>query len=63
MILTMSIWIFIQGASADDPDHMDVVLVACKRDVVEDYQFVLREAGLEAKCVDCSVLRLKMPLS
>jgi len=50
---------FIQGESAEDPDHMDVVLVACKRDVVEDYQYVLREAGLEAKCVDCSVFALE----
>lgn len=50
---------FIQGMFEDDPEHMDVVLVACKRDVVEDYQFVLREAGLEAKCVDCSVFALE----
>lgn len=50
---------FIQGESAEDPEHMDVVLVACKRDVIEDYQYVLREAGLEAKCVDCSVFALE----
>ena len=50
---------FIQGVTEDDPEHMDVVLVACKRDVVEDYQFVLREAGLEAGCVDCAVFALE----
>ena len=49
----------IQGESNEDPDRMDVVLVACKREVVEDYQYVLREAGLEAKCVDCSVFALE----
>ena len=49
----------IQGASLDDPEQMDVVLVACKRDVVEDYQLVLSEAGLDTKCVDCAVFALE----
>jgi type IV pilus assembly protein PilM len=49
----------IQGASVDDPEQMDVVLVACKRDVVEDYQLVLSEAGLDTKCVDCAVFALE----
>ena len=50
---------FIQGPSADDPEQMDVVLVACKREVVEDYQLVLSEAGLNAKCMDCAVFALE----
>lgn len=49
----------IQGLSADDPEEMDVVLVACKREVVEDYQLVLNEAGLNARCVDCAVFALE----
>ena len=49
----------IQGISADDPEQMDVVLVACKREVVEDYQLVLNEAGLNAKCIDCGVFALE----
>jgi len=49
----------IQGVSADDPEEMDVVLVACKREVVEDYQLVLSEAGLNARCVDCAVFALE----
>ncbi|MDQ6996706.1 MAG: type IV pilus assembly protein PilM [Mariprofundus sp.] len=49
----------IQGISADDPEKMDVVLVACKREVVEDYQLVLSEAGLYAKCMDCAVFALE----
>jgi len=49
----------IQGISADDPEKMDVVLVACKREVVEDYQLVLSEAGLHAKCMDCAVFALE----
>jgi type IV pilus assembly protein PilM len=49
----------IQGESADDPNSMDVVLVACKREVVEDYQLVLSEAGITAKCVDCAVFALE----
>lgn len=49
----------IQGISADDPEQMDVVLVACKREVVEDYQQVLNEAGLHVKCMDCDVFALE----
>ena len=49
----------IQGMTADDPDKMDVVLVACKREVVEDYQLVLSDAGLNAKCIDCAVFALE----
>ena len=49
----------IQGISADDPEQMDVVLVACKREVIEDYQLVLNEAGLHAKCIDCGVFALE----
>ncbi len=49
----------IQGQNADDPSQMDVVLVACKREVVEDFQLVLSEAGLTAKVVDCAVFALE----
>jgi type IV pilus assembly protein PilM len=50
---------FIQGPSVDDPEQMDVVLVACKREVVEDYQRVLGEADLNVKCIDCAVFALE----
>ena len=50
---------FIQGMTADNPEQMDVVLVACKREIVDDYQLVLAEAGLTAKCVDCAVFALE----
>jgi type IV pilus assembly protein PilM len=49
----------ILGKSSDESDEMDVVLVACKREVVEDFQLVLNEAGLQAKCVDCAVFALE----
>jgi len=49
----------IQGMSADDPEHMDVILVACKREIVEDYQLVINEAGLTTKCIDCGVFALE----
>ena len=49
----------IQGMSANDPEEMDVVLVACKREVVGDYQLVLAEAGLTTKCMDCAVFALE----
>jgi len=49
----------IQGIAADDPEQMDVVLVACKREVVEDYQQIFNEAGLQVKCIDCDVFALE----
>jgi len=49
----------IMGADPEDPEMMDVVLVACKREIVDDYQLVLSEAGIETKCVDCAVFALE----
>jgi len=49
----------IMGPLKDDPDQMEVVLAACKREVVDDYQLVFSEAGLEVKCVDCAVFALE----
>ncbi len=50
---------FVQGASIDEPDMIDVVLVACKRDVVEAYRALLLRAGLNLVCVDCNVFALE----
>ena len=52
----------ILGEVPDSPDEMEVVLAACKREVVDDYQLVLSEAGIEAKCVDCAVFALENAL-
>lgn len=49
----------ILGGTEDDPESMDVVLVACKREIVDDYQLVLSEAGLHTTCVDCAVFALE----
>lgn len=49
----------ILGEVADNHNEMEVVLAACKREVIDDYQLVLSEAGIEAKCVDCSVFALE----
>ncbi len=49
----------ILGPVPDSPDEMEVVLAACKREVVDDYQLVLSEAGIEATCVDCAVFALE----
>jgi len=43
----------------DDGAEMEVVLVACKRDVIEAYQQVIQEAGMTVKCVDCAVFALE----
>ncbi len=52
----------ILGEVPDTPDEMEVVLAACKREVVDDYQLVLSEAGIEATCVDCAVFALENAL-
>jgi len=52
----------ILGEVQDSHEEMEVVLVACKREVVDDYQLVLNEAGIEAKCVDCAVFALENAL-
>ncbi len=45
----------IQGMNHEEPELMDVVLVACKRDVVEAYQALFSDMGLIVKCVDCAL--------
>lgn len=52
----------IMGEVQDNHEEMEVVLVACKREVVDDYQLVLSEAGIEASCVDCAVFALENAL-
>jgi type IV pilus assembly protein PilM len=52
----------ILGSVPDSPDEMEVVLAACKREVIDDYQLVLSEAGIEATCVDCAVFALENAL-
>ena len=47
------------GPSRKDPEQLEIVVVACKREVVDDYRVLLEEAGLELACVDCSVFTLK----
>ena len=49
----------ILGETEEDPENMDVVLVACKREIIDDYQLVLSEAGLNTTCVDCSVFAIE----
>ena len=49
----------ILGEVSESHNEMEVVLAACKREVIDDYQLVLSEAGIEAKCVDCAVFSLE----
>ncbi|MDQ6951070.1 MAG: type IV pilus assembly protein PilM [Mariprofundales bacterium] len=49
---------FIQGPREDDPDTMDVVLVACRREVVDDLQLALLDAGLDLALVDGALFAL-----
>lgn len=49
----------ILGVLPEDPEQMEVVLAACKREVIDDYQLVLHEAGLTATCVDCAVFAIE----
>ncbi len=47
------------GPAEQDPEQMEVVLVVCKRNIIEDYQLLLNEAGLTLACVDCAVFALQ----
>ncbi|MDX8414187.1 MAG: type IV pilus assembly protein PilM [Mariprofundales bacterium] len=49
----------IQGVCEDDPESIDVVLVACKREIVDDLQLLLMDAGLDMVVVDCAVFALE----
>lgn len=49
----------ILGESPDFPGQMDVILAAAKRDVVNDYLNIIREAGLEPIVVDVAVFALQ----
>ncbi len=52
----------ILGTSGEDETQMDVVLVACKREIVDDFQTALHDAGLELAVVDCAVFALENAL-
>lgn len=47
------------GPAEQDPEQMEVVLVVCKRNIIEDYQLLFNEAGLTLVCVDCAVFALQ----
>jgi len=49
----------IQGVCEDDPESMNVALVACKREIIDDLQLLLIDAGLEMAVVDCAVFALE----
>jgi type IV pilus assembly protein PilM len=42
----------ILGESAENPDQMDVLLVAAKKEIINDYEFLIAESGLEAHVID-----------
>jgi type IV pilus assembly protein PilM len=42
----------ILGPLEDEPGQMDVMLVACKKDIINEYTSVVREAGLSPVVVD-----------
>ena len=52
----------ILGTSGEDETEMDVVLVACRREIVDDFQTTLHDAGLELAVVDCAVFALENAL-
>ncbi len=44
------------GSLPDDPTRMDVLLVAAKNDLVEDYVSVIKEAGLTPSIIDLDAI-------
>jgi type IV pilus assembly protein PilM len=51
------------GASAENPDLMDVVLVAAKKDIINDYVSVIMESGLNPVIIDIDSFALENMLS
>lgn len=45
----------ILGEAPHDPESMEVIIVACKRDSIDNYRPVFNKAGLKIRCVDCGV--------
>jgi type IV pilus assembly protein PilM len=42
----------ILGENPDNPDQMDVLLVAAKKEIINDYETLMAESGLEAHVID-----------
>jgi len=51
------------GASAENPDLMDVVLVAAKKDIINDYVSVIMESGLNPVIIDIDSFALENMLA
>ncbi len=49
----------ILGYGSDNPDMMDVILVAAKKDIIRDYESVIQEAGLNPVVVDIDAFALE----
>ena len=49
----------ILGSVADNPTQLDIVIAACKREVVKKYQVMLGKVGLQVVCVDYSAFCLE----
>lgn len=47
------------GASSENPDVMDVILVAAKKDIINDYVSILMEAGLNPVIIDIDAFALE----
>lgn len=42
----------ILGQNRDNPDQMDVLLVAAKKEIISDYETLMRESGLDTQVID-----------
>ncbi|TAL16968.1 type IV pilus assembly protein PilM [bacterium] len=49
----------ILGPSAADPNNMEVLLVAVKKDIINDYTAVLSEAGLSVQVIDVDAFAME----
>lgn len=53
----------ILGSDAENPEVMDVILVAAKKDIVNDYVSVITEAGLNPVIIDVDAFALENMLA
>ncbi len=51
------------GSSAENPEVMDVVLVAAKKDIINDYVSVITEAGLNPVIIDVDAFAIENMLA
>lgn len=49
----------ILGKNSENPEQQDVLIAACRTDIIDDYVSIIQEAGLEPKIVDIDTFAIE----